>query len=40
MFSNRNYGEYDFTEKPIEDEFDMEAIKALSVSITGTEVEK
>lgn len=25
------YGEYDFTEKPIEDEFDMEAIKALSV---------
>lgn len=25
------YGEYDFTEKQIEDEFDMEAIKALSV---------
>lgn len=25
------YGEYDFTEKPIEDEFDIEAIKALSV---------
>lgn len=33
------YGEYDFTEKPIEDEFDMEAIKALSVSINVPEVE-
>lgn len=30
------YGEYDFTEKPIEDEFDMDAIKTLSVSITDT----
>jgi TnpA family transposase len=27
------YGEYDFTEKPIEDEFDMNAIKALYVSL-------
>ncbi len=34
------YGEYDFTEKPIEDEFDMEAIKALSVSMRETEMEK
>lgn len=33
------YGEYDFTEKPIEDEFNMDAIKALSVSITIPEVE-
>jgi TnpA family transposase len=34
------YGEYDFTEKLIEDEFDMEAIKALSVSMGETEMEK
>lgn len=34
------YGEYDFTEKPIEDEFDMEAIKALSVSSQEKKVEK
>ena len=32
------YGEYDFTEKPIEDEFNMDAIKALSVSITDTKI--
>jgi len=32
------YGEYDFTEKPIEDEFDIEAIKALSLSMTETEM--
>lgn len=34
------YGEYDFTEKALEDEFDMDAIKALSVSMTGIEMEK
>ena len=34
------YGEYDFTEKPIEDEFDMDAIKALSASMTETEMKK
>jgi hypothetical protein len=34
------YGEYDFTEKAIEDEFDMDAIKALKVSMTGIEMEK
>ena len=33
------YGEYDFTEKQIEDEFDIEAIKALSVSINVPGVE-
>ena len=33
------YGEYDFTEKPVENEFNMDAIKALSVSITIPEVE-
>lgn len=31
------YGEYDFTDKPIEDEFDMDAIKALSLPITDSE---
>lgn len=34
------YGEYDFTEKAIEDEFDIAAIRALSVSMTGIEMEK
>ena len=34
------YGEYDFTEKPIEDGFDMDAIKALSVSMIETENKK
>jgi TnpA family transposase len=33
------YGEYDFTEKPIEDEFDIEAIKALSLLMTETKSE-
>jgi len=34
------YGEYDFTEKPLQDEFDINAIKALSVSLQEPEVEK
>ena len=34
------YGEYDFTEKPIEDEFDMDTIKALSASMNGAEMKK
>lgn len=32
------YGEYDFTDKPLEDEFDINAIKALSVSLQESEL--
>ncbi|MDP2849509.1 MAG: Tn3 family transposase [Sulfuricurvum sp.] len=34
------YGEYDFTEKALEEEFDMDAIKVLSKSMNGTVMEK
>lgn len=34
------YGKYDFTEKVLEDEFDIEAIRALSVSMTETKIDK